>query len=103
MGNNHRTKLIRVVFATLIFFIAYPIKANIFFHKALWIVRDHITSKRSVDEVIQFAETNKYNMLFVQIRGRGDAYYTSKLVPRTHLPKKKSIRSSSIYFKKSEK
>ena len=30
---------------------------------------------------------NSYNVLFVQVRGRGDAYYSSKLVPRTHLLK----------------
>ena len=88
MDKNHRIRFIRVAFAALIFFIAYPINANEFFNKALWIVRDHITSKRSIDEIIQFAENNNYNVLFVQVRGRGDAYYLSKLVPRTHLLKK---------------
>ena len=87
MKNKLRTKFIRVALATLIFFIAYPINAKEFFNKALWIVRDHITSKSSIDEIIQFTEANKYNVLFVQIRGRGDAYYSSKLVPRTHLLK----------------
>ena len=34
---------------------------------------------------MEFAERNNYNHLFVQIRGRGDAYYTSRVVPRSHL------------------
>ena len=100
MKNNHRTKFIRVAIATLIFFIAYPINAKEFFNKALWIVRDHITSKKSIDEIIKFAETNKYNVLFVQIRGRGDAYYSSKLVPRTHLLKKSEFDPLKYVLKK---
>ena len=100
MKNNHRTKFIRVAIATLIFFIAYPINAKEFLNKALWIVRDHITSKKSIDEIIKFAETNKYNVLFVQIRGRGDAYYSSKLVPRTHLLKKNEFDPLKYILKK---
>ena len=53
--------------------------------RALWVVRDHVTSKKNIDEIIKFAVNNNYNHLFVQIRGRGDAYYSSKLVPRSHL------------------
>ena len=30
---------------------------------------------------------DNYNHLFVQVRGRGDAYYQSNLVPRSHLLK----------------
>ena len=96
MAKNHRIELIRVVFATLIFLVSYPINAKNFFNKALWVVRDHITSKRSIDEIIQFAESNNYNVLFVQIRGRGDAYYSSKLVPRTHLLKTNQFDPHSL-------
>ena len=39
------------------------------------------------DKILNFAKTNNYNHLFVQIRGRGDAYYQSNLVPRSHLLK----------------
>ena len=82
-----RFRLIRIVDLVLIFLIASPISAKVSFNKALWIVRDHITTKSSIDEIINFAEENSYNVLFVQVRGRGDAYYSSKLVPRTHLLK----------------
>jgi len=51
----------------------------------MWVVRDHIISKEKIDTVLEFAKKNNYNHLFVQIRGRGDAYYKSQLVPRSHL------------------
>ena len=100
MAKNHRIGLTRVVFATLIFLVSNTINAKNLFNKALWVVRDHITSKRSIDEIIQFAESNNYNVLFVQIRGRGDAYYSSKLVPRTHLLKTNQFDPLQYILKK---
>jgi uncharacterized lipoprotein YddW (UPF0748 family) len=47
----------------------------------LWIVRDALTTSSSVDEIIRYAVENNYSQLFLQIRGRGDAYYSSKIVP----------------------
>ena len=44
-----------------------------------------MVSKKGIDKVLSFAKDNNYNHLFVQVRGRGDAYYTSRIVPRTHL------------------
>ena len=87
MIKNCRLKLIWIFYLILIFLISSPVSAEAFFNKALWIVRDHITTKASIDDIISFSEENNYNVLFVQVRGRGDAYYTSKLVPRTHLLK----------------
>ena len=37
--------------------------------------------------MIEFATLNRFNQLLVQVRGRGDAYYNSNLVPRSHLIK----------------
>lgn len=47
----------------------------------LWVVRDALTTTSSVDDIVQFAVENNYSQLFLQIRGRGDAYYSSKIVP----------------------
>ncbi len=80
------SRLIKIAYL-LLFFFGSSSQAEVFFNKALWVVRDHITTKSSVDEIIRFAESNEYNVLFIQVRGRGDAYYSSKLVPRTHLLK----------------
>jgi len=53
--------------------------------KALWVVRDHMVSKELIDEVLVFAENNNFNHIFAQVRGRGDAYYNSSIVPKSHL------------------
>lgn len=35
--------------------------------------------------MLQFATLNRFNHILVQVRGRGDAYYESDLVPKSHL------------------
>jgi len=52
------------------------------FQKALWVVRDRITTKAAIDDVL--ADSVGWNIrdLVVQVRGRGDAYYSSALEPR---------------------
>ncbi len=74
-----------VAFAALLFLFNYPIFADSFDIRALWVVRDHIVNPDKIDNILEFASKNNYNHLFVQIRGRGDAYYSSRLVPRSHL------------------
>ena len=41
--------------------------------------------------MIQFATLNRFNHILVQVRGRGDAYYTSEFVPKSHLIQNKSF------------
>ena len=53
--------------------------------KAIWVVRDHMVRKELIDKVLEFAETNGFNHIFAQVRGRGDAYYNSSFVPKSHL------------------
>jgi uncharacterized lipoprotein YddW (UPF0748 family) len=50
--------------------------------KALWVVRDRITTPEAIDELIEAAATRGIFDLVVQVRGRGDAYYESALEPR---------------------
>lgn len=50
--------------------------------RALWVVRDALQSKTSVDRVLSDAQSGGFTDLFVQVRGRGDAYYRSRIVPR---------------------
>ena len=52
------------------------------FRKALWVVRDKITSASAIDALITDAAARGIFDLVVQVRGRGDAYYTSALEPR---------------------
>src|SRR5205809_7536857 len=50
--------------------------------KALWVVRDKITSKNAIDDLMADATTRGIHDVVVQVRGRGDAYYRSSLEPR---------------------
>ena len=58
----------RATLVALLFLINYNLIADAFNVRALWVVRDHITSRKNIDQVIKFAEDNNYNHLFVQIR-----------------------------------
>lgn len=51
------------------------------FRKALWVVRDKITSASAIDSLITDAATRGIFDLVVQVRGRGDAYYAPGLEP----------------------
>ena len=45
-------------------------------------VRDKITTKKAIDDLMADATTRGIHDVVVQVRGRGDAYYASKLEPR---------------------
>lgn len=51
------------------------------FTGALWVVRHNISDKRSIDYLLKTAEKTGVKNLFIQIRGRGDAYYSSTIEP----------------------
>ncbi|HET6854923.1 MAG TPA: family 10 glycosylhydrolase [Pyrinomonadaceae bacterium] len=50
--------------------------------RALWVVRTTLTSPEKIRQLVQSAADNGFNTLIVQIRGRGDAYYNSRVEPR---------------------
>ena len=56
--------------------------------RGLWVVRTALVSPESVDRVVDDAAAAGLNALFVQVRGRGDAFYSSRLVPRSILLEK---------------
>ncbi len=49
--------------------------------RALWVVRDALSSKARIDRLVDFAGRGRFHLLFAQVRGRGDAYYRSSLEP----------------------
>jgi uncharacterized lipoprotein YddW (UPF0748 family) len=53
--------------------------------RGLWVVRTALVSPQDVDRVVDQASEGGFNALFVQVRGRGDAFYDSKLVARSVL------------------
>jgi uncharacterized lipoprotein YddW (UPF0748 family) len=50
--------------------------------RALWVLRSSLTSSASIAALVRTAREQGFNTLLVQVRGRGDAYYTSDLEPR---------------------
>jgi uncharacterized lipoprotein YddW (UPF0748 family) len=53
--------------------------------RGLWVVRTGLLTPESVDQVVDGAARAGFNALFVQVRGRGDAFYTSRVVERSEL------------------
>jgi len=50
--------------------------------RGLWVVRTALQSPEAVDRAVEQAARAGFNALFVQVRGRGDAFYASRLVGR---------------------
>jgi uncharacterized lipoprotein YddW (UPF0748 family) len=53
--------------------------------KGLWIVRESMVDQAEIDAALRFAWESGFNHVFVQVRGRGDAYYNSLMVPKSPL------------------
>lgn len=53
--------------------------------RGLWVVRTALVSPEEADRVVDQARAAGFNTLLVQVRGRGDAFYLSRLVPRSPL------------------
>lgn len=50
--------------------------------RALWVLRSSLASPDSIATLVQSAARHRFNTLFVQVRGRGDAYYLGGIEPR---------------------
>jgi uncharacterized lipoprotein YddW (UPF0748 family) len=50
--------------------------------RGLWVARWSLSSPQAIRNVVSAAKLHHFNTLFVQVRGRGDAYYQSDLEPR---------------------
>ena len=48
----------------------------------MWVLRTTLASPAAIDRMVDAASDAGINALFVQVRGRGDAYYTSSIEPR---------------------
>lgn len=53
--------------------------------RALWVVRSSMVNREEIDKALQFAKDYKFNHVFVQVRGRGDALYNSQFAVRSEL------------------
>ncbi|MGH9314357.1 MAG: glycoside hydrolase family 10 protein [Vicinamibacterales bacterium] len=50
--------------------------------RALWVTRASLTSARAIAEMVRAAREHGFNTILVQVRGRGDAYFTGGGEPR---------------------
>jgi uncharacterized lipoprotein YddW (UPF0748 family) len=50
--------------------------------RALWVVRDALTHPDTIKAMVARAHAAGFNTLIVQVRGRGDAYYSARWEPR---------------------
>ncbi len=50
--------------------------------RALWVLRTSLTTPASIATLVRSARDHGFNTLLAQVRGRGDAYYSSALEPR---------------------
>lgn len=50
--------------------------------RALWVTRATMTSPSAIEQMVESARSGGFNTILVQVRGRGDAYYTSEIEPR---------------------
>lgn len=49
--------------------------------RALWVTRTTLTTPASVTAMVKAAQAGRFNTLLVQVRGRGDAYFSGGLEP----------------------
>jgi uncharacterized lipoprotein YddW (UPF0748 family) len=53
--------------------------------RGIWVVRYQMSSPQVLDQVVDDSRQGRFNFLFVQVHGRGDAYYRSHIVPRSEV------------------
>ena len=78
-----------ILIIAFLFIIPNPLlsQESIFKERYLWVVRTSMVSKESIEKMVQYAVINRFNNIVVQVRGRGDAFYNSKFVPKSSLIK----------------
>ena len=50
--------------------------------RALWATRYSLISKKSIDDLVNTADKYNFNLIFAQVRGRGEAFYNSEVEPK---------------------
>ena len=86
-------KISKKAILTIAFLFIFPnsllfSQESIFKERYLWVVRTSMVSEESIDKMLEYAVINRFNNIVVQVRGRGDAFYNSKYVPKSSLIKK---------------
>lgn len=59
-----------------------PLSVKRNFTGSMWIVRNSISTPERIDQLLDMVKGSDIKNLFVQVRGRGDAYYNSGIEPK---------------------
>ncbi len=98
-------KLLFLVYS-FFFFPQYSFSSNIdskIEFRAIWVLRSSLVNKDEIDKILEFAKDNNFNHIFLQVRGRGDAFYNSSFVPKSNLIKPNNFDPLSYALQKSKK
>ncbi|HPX99792.1 MAG TPA: family 10 glycosylhydrolase [Candidatus Marinimicrobia bacterium] len=82
---NQLSLKIRAVAMTALLIYSLTVTARAQTNLGLWVIRDQLNSKEKIDAFVNFAVLNDIKDLFVQVRGRGDAFYHSEIVVYSEL------------------
>ena len=74
-------KLISLITIITMFNFAYS-QLSIIDTKCIWVVRESMISKTEIDSALIYAYESGFDIVFLQVRGRGDAFYNSSIVPK---------------------
>ena len=47
--------------------------------QGVWVTRYALKEKRTISSLLTFVQKNRITDVFIQVRGRGDAYYSSEV------------------------
>ena len=77
--------LIRALIITALFFFSNQVilaQLSDLKTRCLWVVRESMYSESSIDSALVYAYQSNYDIVFIQVRGRGYAFYDSNIVPK---------------------
>mgnify|MGYP001175760071 FL=1 len=75
----------RALIFTALFFFSYQFgfsQLSDLDKRCLWIVRDSVYNEKMINSALVYAYQSGYDIVFIQVRGRGYAFYDSDIVPK---------------------
>ncbi len=71
----------RILFLTFLFSVSFSNN----FDKCIWVKADSMIKEESIYDALIFAYEHEFNKVFLQVRSRGDSFYSSSIVPKNDL------------------
>ncbi len=76
-----RLSKFRILFLTFLFSVSFSNN----FDKCIWVKADSMIKEESIYDALIFAYEHEFNKVFLQVRSRGDSFYSSRIVPKNDL------------------